>query len=80
MTFLDALRAFSAGQIDIVMDRREAIKRSLSYAKKQDVVILTGKGSEPWICVEHGKKIPWSEADAVKEEFQKIGGEAGLGR
>lgn len=55
-----------------IIDRRQAINKALSFAKKDDVVIITGKGCEPWICVEHGKKIPWDDRKVAREEFQKI--------
>jgi len=55
-----------------ILDRREAIRRALSLAKPNDVVIITGKGSEPWMCVEHGKKISWDDREVVKEEFNSL--------
>jgi UDP-N-acetylmuramoyl-L-alanyl-D-glutamate--2,6-diaminopimelate ligase len=56
----------------IVLDRREAIKKALSLAKTGDVVIITGKGCEPWMCLAGGKKIPWDDRQIVKEEFKKL--------
>jgi UDP-N-acetylmuramoyl-L-alanyl-D-glutamate--2,6-diaminopimelate ligase len=50
-----------------IIDRKEAIKKALSLAKKGDVVILTGKGGEVWMCVENGKKIPWDEKEVVEK-------------
>jgi len=44
-----------------ILDRKEAIKTAIKSAKSDDVVIITGKGSEPWMCVANGKKIPWSD-------------------
>ena len=55
-----------------ILDRREAIRESLKLAKKNDTVIITGKGCEPWICVANGKKIPWDDREVVKEEFRKL--------
>ncbi|PJE57484.1 MAG: hypothetical protein COU82_01745 [Candidatus Portnoybacteria bacterium CG10_big_fil_rev_8_21_14_0_10_38_18] len=57
-----------------VLDRREAINKALSLAKEHDVVIITGKGCEPWICAAGGKKIAWDDKGVVKEEFEKIYG------
>lgn len=57
-----------------VLDRREAINKALSSAKNGDVVIITGKGCESWICVESGKKIKWDDREVVREEFNKIYG------
>jgi len=54
-----------------ILDRREAIRKALSLAKPGDTVIITGKGSEPWMCVKN-KKIPWDDRQIVKEEFQKL--------
>ncbi|OGZ69358.1 MAG: hypothetical protein A3D44_02780 [Candidatus Staskawiczbacteria bacterium RIFCSPHIGHO2_02_FULL_42_22] len=55
-----------------ILDRREAIKKALQLAKPEDSVIITGKGSEVWMCVAEGKKIPWSDVNIVKEELLKI--------
>jgi len=55
-----------------ILDRREAIRRALSLAKDGDVIVVTGKGSEPWMCVENDKKIPWDDRKIVKEEFNKL--------
>jgi UDP-N-acetylmuramoyl-L-alanyl-D-glutamate--2,6-diaminopimelate ligase len=56
-----------------ILDRREAIIKSLELAKAGDIVIITGKGCEPWICVKGGKKIPWDDRQIVREEFKKLG-------
>lgn len=55
-----------------IIDRREAIRRSLEGAKEGDVVVITGKGCEPSICLKGGKKIPWDDRQVVKEEYGKI--------
>ncbi len=41
-------------------------------AKAGDVVIITGKGCEPWMCLANNKKIPWDEAEIVKQEFRRM--------
>jgi UDP-N-acetylmuramoyl-L-alanyl-D-glutamate--2,6-diaminopimelate ligase len=55
-----------------IIDRREAIKKALSLAQAGDIVILTGKGGEVWMCVESGKKIHWDEKRIVEDELEKI--------
>jgi len=55
-----------------IIDRREAINKALSIAKKSDTVIITGKGSEPSMCVAGDKKTPWSDKETVLEEFKKV--------
>lgn len=52
-----------------IADRREAIRFALGTAKKGDTVVLTGKGSEPWIMGPRGTRAPWSEAAVVREEL-----------
>ena len=60
------------GKAKKLLDRREAIRESLKLAQSGDVVVVTGKGCEPWICVAGGKKIPWDDRKIVKEEFKKL--------
>lgn len=55
-----------------ILDRRQAIRKALSLAHRGDCVILTGKGGEVWMCVENNKKIPWSEAEIVREELAAL--------
>ena len=54
-----------------IIDRREAIHEALKTARQKDVVVITGKGSEPWL-VAKGKKIPWDDRKVVREELKKI--------
>lgn len=54
-----------------ILDRKKAIAKAISLAKKDDVVIATGKGCEPWMCVAGGKKIEWDDRKVVREEYQK---------
>lgn len=49
-----------------IADRREAIKRALSVATKGDTVLITGMGHEMYRIV-NGKRIPWNDAEAVRE-------------
>ncbi len=52
-----------------ILDRREAIKKALELAEKDDIVLFTGKGAEQSICLENGQKMPWDEREVVKEEI-----------
>lgn len=55
-----------------IPDRFEAILKSFTLAKEGDVIILTGKGSEPFIHLKNNKKIPWQEKEKVLEAYRKI--------
>jgi len=54
-----------------ILDRKEAIKKAISLAKENDIVVITGKGSEPWMCVAKDKKIPWDDREIVKDFVEK---------
>lgn len=57
----------------IIMDRRVAIRTALEHAKPGDAVLITGKGTDPYIMEANGKKTPWSDAQVVAEELEKMG-------
>ena len=64
--------ARSAGKKDdinlfIVVDRREAIAKAISLAEAGDAVAITAKGTEPYIAVAGGQKIPWDDRKVAKE-------------
>lgn len=56
----------------IIMDRRLAIRDALLHAKKGDLVLITGKGTDPYIMGPNGKNTPWSDAKIAKEEIEYI--------
>ena len=56
----------------IIMDRRKAIGQALKQAVTGDVILITGKGTDPYIMGPKGSKIPWSDAEVVKEELLVI--------
>lgn len=55
-----------------IEDRREGIAKALSLAKKNDLVLITGKGVDTSMIIA-GKKIPWNEHQVVKQEIAKLG-------
>ncbi len=52
-------------KIHKILDRQGAIKEAVTRAYRNDIVVVTGKGSENSIAGAGGKKVPWSERDAV---------------
>ena len=56
-----------------ILDRRKAIKKALSLAKENDIVLITGKGSEQAICAADGEKIKWDDRAVVREEIERLG-------
>jgi len=71
MKIIDGVAEGTNGKAKKIIDRREAISEALKTAQQNDVVIITGKGSETWLMA-RGKKIPWDEAGIVREEFKKL--------
>jgi len=55
-----------------IMDRRAAIAKALSLAEKNDIVLITGKGSEQSICVKNAKKLPWDDRKVAREELARL--------
>ncbi len=54
-----------------IEDRRQAISEALKTAKKEDLVVITGKGTEATMVIGN-KKIPWNEKKVVEEELKKL--------
>lgn len=63
--------AFPRANLYEIVDRRKAIQKAISLAKKGDVVIGTGKGSEQWIRWEKGRKEAWDERTVFEEELNR---------
>lgn len=55
-----------------ILDRKAAIKQAIALAKKGDLVLVTGKGSEQGMCVAGGTMIPWDDRSIVREALNEI--------
>jgi UDP-N-acetylmuramoyl-L-alanyl-D-glutamate--2,6-diaminopimelate ligase len=56
---------------EIIIDRRLAIRRALELAEPGTAVLVSGKGSETTMMGPGGTKIPWSDADVLREEIAR---------
>jgi UDP-N-acetylmuramoyl-L-alanyl-D-glutamate--2,6-diaminopimelate ligase len=70
-----ATGAREAGKVDgvslfIIEDRKKAIFQAMELADGEDLVLLTGKGSEQAMCVAGGQKIPWDEREVAREAIR----------
>jgi UDP-N-acetylmuramoyl-L-alanyl-D-glutamate--2,6-diaminopimelate ligase len=54
-----------------IVDRKEAIQKALNLAKKGDLVLITGKGSEQAMCVAGNKMIPWDDRQIVRDTLKQ---------
>ena len=59
--------------VSIIMDRREAIREALRRAPEGGVVLISGKGTDPYIMGPHDSKEPWSDAKVAQEELIRMG-------
>lgn len=56
----------------VIENRKEAIRYALSIAEKDDVIVLAGKGHEPYQILKDGT-IPFDEREIVKEILNEGG-------
>ncbi len=57
---------------EIIMDRRKAIKKAIEIADKNGAVLITGKGTDPYIMRKDGVKEDWSDSAVAREELKKF--------
>ena len=50
-----------------ILNRRKAIKKALILAEDNDLVLITGKGAEQFICGANGKKIAHDDRQVVRD-------------
>jgi len=55
-----------------IKDRKKAIRESLKIAQDGDIVVITGKGSEPWLSVNSKKTIYWDEPGIIKKIYAEL--------
>jgi UDP-N-acetylmuramoyl-L-alanyl-D-glutamate--2,6-diaminopimelate ligase len=71
-----AAGADSAAELEIVVDRREAIALALGRAEPGDTVVIAGKGHEQGQEFEDGRKIPFDDREVAREELGRLGSPA----
>lgn len=73
---LDILKDIAKGSItdnyELITDRSSAIKRAFELAKKDDVVLLLGKGIENSIEYSDGEK-PYNEEEVARVHLENLG-------
>lgn len=71
---VDAMRdgMSDTAPVEIIMDRRAAIKHALDIAPHDSYVLISGKGTDPYIMGPNGTKQPWSDAQVVRELMAEL--------
>lgn len=59
-------------KLEIIMDRRAAIATALQKCPSGGYVLISGKGTDPYIMGPHNSRQPWSDAEVVQEELAKL--------
>ena len=59
------------GKYEVIVDRIEAITKAIQIANKTDIIVLAGKGHEPYQEI-NGVKYPFDERIIVNEIISKI--------
>ena len=62
----DILKGIKGKNYEVVVDRKEAIKRAVSIAEEGDVILVAGKGHEDYQEIQ-GKRIPFSDRLVILE-------------
>ncbi|OHA32014.1 MAG: hypothetical protein A2928_00290 [Candidatus Taylorbacteria bacterium RIFCSPLOWO2_01_FULL_45_15b] len=82
----DMAAGMSIKKPKIVLDRREAIREAIKLASTLNpsaetdgsgtannnnrIVVISGKGTDPYVMGPNGSKIPWDDASIVREELE----------
>lgn len=69
---VDAMASEMKHPPEIIMDRREAIRHALAAASPGDAVLISGKGTDPFIMGVNGSRLPWSDTQVVREELERL--------
>jgi UDP-N-acetylmuramoyl-L-alanyl-D-glutamate--2,6-diaminopimelate ligase len=56
---------------EIILDRRNAIKKALFLAQKDDIVLILGKGTEQTMVI-GSEKSKWDDREVTKEELKNL--------
>jgi UDP-N-acetylmuramoyl-L-alanyl-D-glutamate--2,6-diaminopimelate ligase len=60
------IRGGGGSRTEEIPDRRQAIEKSLSMARRADTVVVTGMGHEQYRII-NGKREPWHEPTVIRE-------------
>lgn len=71
---VEAMRAGMSADapVEIIMDRRLAIRTALERCPDGGYVLVSGKGTDPYIMGPRNRKEPWSDAAVVAEELAHL--------
>jgi len=59
------------GNLLKIIDRREAIKKAIELAQKDDIVLVLGKGTEQKMVLNHGT-FDWDDRDVTRQVLKEV--------
>jgi UDP-N-acetylmuramoyl-L-alanyl-D-glutamate--2,6-diaminopimelate ligase len=59
-------------KVEIIMDRESAIRKAAEICPDGGLVLVSGKGTDPYIMGPNGTKQPWSDAEVVQKVLAEI--------
>lgn len=59
-------------KVETIMDRKDAIARAIAVTPHDGYVLVSGKGTDPYIMGPNDTKIPWSDAQVVQELLEAM--------
>ena len=65
--------AEGAVELEVIVDRREAIALALGRARPGDTVVIAGKGHEQGQEFADGRKLPFDDREVAREELRRLG-------
>lgn len=73
-SIIDEMKAGMTDTSNVIveLDRRTAIRLALAQAGEGDVVLITGKGTDPYIMGANNSKELWDDATVAREEIEKL--------
>ena len=55
----------------VELDRKTAIEKAIAMLQPNDLLLITGKGSEQFLVLPQNKRIEWDDRSTVKEALKK---------
>lgn len=56
-----------------ILDRREAFRHAFAQAQPGEVILITGKGTDPYIMGPNGSRERWSDLEVARETLSAMG-------
>lgn len=68
----DIRTGITNNKVEVIMDRRKAINKALRKATADSAVLISGKGTDPYIMGPNNTKEEWDDAKVAREELEKV--------